>query len=338
LKKDRIVNYDAIRVLQSLFVICVHTALPLLVEDNVLLNNTITSFLFQCNGVFFMLSGYFNLSKEFSNSEDYKNFYLTRFMTIIIPYSVVSIIFVIIRCVQEHAVLNVKGYIWIIIDTIISANASSHLWFVCILIGFLISTPFLSKMLHSMKNDELLILFGVGMLWNVVTIYLTANVGLSFQISGWIFAGWPFVFVLGYICSRVVNDNNRKYFYIVGVIGFIISVLGRTYLDKFENATDLSPGYILFFVAMFLFYEKQLSVKNRIISGVISYLAKYSFLTYMLHTLVLQNVTKKLFEAQDSIPEYIASILFTFVVSYLLAIITSYIVVSPLQKIFRIFC
>lgn len=61
--KKRVVRYDFMRVLMSLFVICVHTGFPSFISSNNLLNNSIRSFLVVCNGVFFMISGKFNLRK-----------------------------------------------------------------------------------------------------------------------------------------------------------------------------------------------------------------------------------------------------------------------------------
>lgn len=60
--KKRVVRYDFMRVLMSLFVICVHTGFPSFISSNNLLNNSIRSFLVVCNGVF-MISGKFNLRK-----------------------------------------------------------------------------------------------------------------------------------------------------------------------------------------------------------------------------------------------------------------------------------
>lgn len=92
--KKRVVRYDFMRVLMSLFVICVHTGFPSFISSNNLLNNSIRSFLVVCNGVFFMISGKFNLRKNFESKSDYYNYYTDKFISIIVPYGIISCILV----------------------------------------------------------------------------------------------------------------------------------------------------------------------------------------------------------------------------------------------------
>lgn len=74
--KKREVKYDFMRVLMSLLVVCCHASFPLRISDNSLLNNAVRTFLAMCNGIFFMLSGKFNLKKKFESKSDYYNYYV----------------------------------------------------------------------------------------------------------------------------------------------------------------------------------------------------------------------------------------------------------------------
>lgn len=88
--KERLANYDLMRVLMSFYVVCVHITLPNFVAGNMLLNNIFKTFVFQCDIVFFMLSGKFNLNKKFEEKKDYVDFYISRFINVLLPYVIVS--------------------------------------------------------------------------------------------------------------------------------------------------------------------------------------------------------------------------------------------------------
>ena len=165
--KKRVVRYDFMRVLMSLFVICVHTGFPSFISSNNLLNNSIRSFLVVCNGVFFMISGKFNLRKNFESKSDYYNYYTDKFISIIVPYGIISCILV--KIVDKPQ--GIKNFIYLCIQAFFSTNCQNHFWFMCCLIGMLVSAPFLAKMLNSMKKFELKLLFSIGIIWSIIAIY-----------------------------------------------------------------------------------------------------------------------------------------------------------------------
>lgn len=336
--KERALNYDFMRVLMSLFVICIHTSLPSYISDHKLLNNSIIVFLLQCNGIFYMISGKFNLSKSFECKKDYTSYYVNRFISIIVPYGIISCLLVLLNVIISKQPCNLNGYIYQCIEAFFSTNANNHLWFVTILIGILVSTPFLSKMLAAMKDDELKVLFGVGIAWNAIAIYLIMDLGLSFNISGWFLWGWIFVFFLGYFCDRIINDNNVKIVYCSGIIGFIISVLGRTYLKNFQYSTDLSVAFILFTMSCYLLLQRHITTNNKIVKiafcpQIITYMAKYSFSAYMVHFFIINNITNKFITSNEGIIQYILFVLITFIISYIASILMSHILIRPIQKI-----
>ena len=165
--KKRVVRYDFMRVLMSLFVICVHTGFPSFISSNNLLNNSIRSFLVVCNGVFFMISGKFNLRKNFESKSDYYNYYTDKFISIIVPYGIISCILV--KIVDKPQ--GIKNFIYLCIQSFFSTNCQNHFWFMCCLIGMLVSAPFLAKMLNSMKKFELKLLFSIGIIWDGFFIF-----------------------------------------------------------------------------------------------------------------------------------------------------------------------
>lgn len=332
--RERAIQYDFMRVLMSLFVICIHTSLPDYINDNKLLYNFIIVFLLQCNSLFFMMSGKFNLCKSFESKKDYIDYYINKFISILVPYGIISCLLVLLDFLISEQPFNLNGYIYQCIKAFFSSNASNHLWFVCILIGFLISTPFLAKMVSAMKDDDLKVLFSVGIAWNIIAIYLVTDLGFSFGISGWFLWGWIFVFFLGFYCDRIINDKNVKIVYCLGILGYIISVLGNTYLAIFTNATDLSIGFILFTMSCYIFLQRNIVINNKYSKKLVTYMAKYSFAAYMIHFFLIGNVTNKLITSSEGIIQYILSAMTTFIISYMASILLSNILIKPTQKIF----
>lgn len=328
-------NYDFMRVLMSIFVICIHTPLPKNIYDNYFLYCLVISFLFQCNGVFFMISGKFNLRKTFDSKNEYVNYYIGKFISIIVPYGIASCIIVLLEVLLLKEECNMNGYIYRCIESFFSSSSRNHLhlWFMCNLIGMIVSAPFLAKMVNNMKNFELKVLFIVGIVWSIMSIYLTTNMGIEFGFKGFFIGEWSFIFFLGFFCDKVINERNIKIVYIVGIVGYITTILGQVYVEHFVNATDLSTGFIMFTMSCYLFYERHIHIKNEVISKVFSYLGKYSFLAYMFHYFIVNNITSNIFDTRNGMIEFILCVATTFVMSYAISILVSFCVIKPVQKI-----
>ena len=133
----------------------------------------------------------------------------------------------------------------IILD-FLSYHNTIFLWFIYPLVGMLLGTPFLSKMLHAMSDWELKILFGVGMAWQIISIYFALDIFGVFGFSGWFLSGWMFHFYIGYFIRRMVSPDNKHKFYIFSIIGFVITVFAKYFLQSsYVNSYDLAPAYIL---------------------------------------------------------------------------------------------
>lgn len=72
-------NYslDLMRVFLCLCVITIHS-MKYINIDNELISNVFMNFIAQGSGLFYMISGYFNLEKDFKNSTDIKKFYKNK--------------------------------------------------------------------------------------------------------------------------------------------------------------------------------------------------------------------------------------------------------------------
>ena len=103
-----------------------------------------TNFFMICNPLFFMLSGKFNLNKEFNSLEDYKKYYKSKIITIFIPFFIVSIIIYFLNNYNNLSIID-------FFEKFTSGSIEGTYWFIYNLIGIIIITPFLSKMIKNMN-------------------------------------------------------------------------------------------------------------------------------------------------------------------------------------------
>lgn len=202
----------------------------------------------------------------------------------------------------------------------------------------LLSTPFLSKMLAAMNDSEVKILFGVALIWNVVSIYLTADVGVSFQFSAWIFSGWIISFFAGYFVDRIVNDQNKKNLYLLGSVGFLVTVLGSWLIpEHYGNATSLAPAFVLFTMAAYVFLKKEIPIRNRAMKKFLRFASKHSFMEYLVHVHVYTHFTLKIMKVtpDSSVPAYVLALVLTVVISLFVAFLLDICLIQPLQKLLK---
>ena len=160
-KEERIFQYDLMRVVFMLMVLGVHvlSCIKQFMEpyNTAWYAITIATDLFMIgNPLFFMLSGKFNLNKNFSEKEDYKKFYVKRVKSIILPFIIVSILVYIIN----NTNLSVVDYL----QKMLAGKISGTYWFIYYLIGILILSPFFSKLLKNLSlwEKKLFLLIVVG--------------------------------------------------------------------------------------------------------------------------------------------------------------------------------
>lgn len=90
-KKQRLFQYDFIRVIAMLMVLALHVELKtryFRVDYNIpwYFSNSIIIFLIVCNPIFFMISGKFNLRCQLISISDYFDYYKKKFINIFIPF------------------------------------------------------------------------------------------------------------------------------------------------------------------------------------------------------------------------------------------------------------
>ena len=180
MSRERDVRYDVIRVVAMMFVIAVHVN-PKPFNSIPWFKDVFDYIIYTCNGMFFMLSGLFNMKRDFSGKEDYKTYYQKKFISIFLPYVVMTFLLYGYDYYQSGRVFELRLYIEETINQFTALNSEQHLWFMYSMIGLLMSAPFLSKMLHAMSDWEVKLLFWLSIGWNAVSIYLINDLGWNFH-------------------------------------------------------------------------------------------------------------------------------------------------------------
>ena len=332
----RNVNYDFMRIVMFLYVVALHTTKCSVLNDNLMIRNLLDIFFFQCNAVFFMISGILNLNKKFETTKDYYQYYIKRIKTVILPY---ILVFAIIMFAEHHVHrgdMPLREYFVFMGKALVQNDVYSHLWFLYTLIGFMISTPFLSKMLHAMKDEELKLLFIGMILWNLVSIYLCTDLGISMGVNGWLFSGWIWAYLTGFIIVRLKWERFELPIYLLGLVGYIVSVLGRTYIPGFANSADLSVGFMLFAIASFCFMKQRIKIGEKI-GKTVSFFGKHAFTAYIINIYFMGHLTKRIVDSESGVGQWLCSLLVTFTTSLTVAAMLDLLIVGNVFRIIA-FC
>lgn len=128
--------------------------------------------------------------------------------------------------------------------------------------------------------------------------------------------------------------NNKKIFILLGIFGYVFSVIGIRIIPNYNYSTDYALPHILFSASVVVFFTYFVKIKNEKISKYISVMAKYTFSAYMIHYIVIYYIPYYLFPGFHIIYQYFIVALLVYIVSILLAIIIDNTIVRICQNIF----
>lgn len=332
MNRGREVRYDVIRVVAMLFVIAVHVN-PKPFNSFPWFKDVFDYIIYTCNGMFFMLSGFFNMKKEFCTKEDYAVYYKKKFISILLPYVLMTFLLYGYDYYQSGRAFELRLFVEETINQFTALNSEQHLWFMYSLIGLIMSAPFFSKMLHAMSDWEMKLLFWLSIGWNAVSIYLINDLGWNFHYGKWLMASWTIYFFLGYFHHRIINESNKKFWYLCGIIGFLITILWQ-YILPIENYSDkdFAPAYIFFVIALYTFLLNEVHVKWEPVKKIISFVAKHSFTVYMIHYLIIELIGDRFYIGNSAKIGFVVTYLLCFAISMAAAVVFDFIVEQILQK------
>lgn len=333
--QKRIYKYDFLRTIAIAMVVAVHC---LAFTDNGWAHDdqyyvVMSSLLFTANSLFFIMSGKFNLKEK--PGYPLHKLYFKKVRNILLPallYMFIDIAFTlyIIPGTEGGSILHLlKTYVIGAVDTL----SGTVYWFVMLLFGFLLASPFLAHIFSHLSEAETKAFVILGMLWCAFS-YVCKNLGLEFGWS-YVFTNFFFAFCMGAILTeeRVATFSKSTIRLVIASLvswffAALLPLAGWT-----AGAYDTSPLYYLlsFFVYLLLLSIGEKAKPN----ALVSLIAKHSYGIYLVHLLLMSiflTYLPRVYGA-PSILMHIAGTVLTLFSALLVAIVIDKTLVKWLQAI-----
>lgn len=303
--KQRQTELDILRFLATLAVVMTHVCGGTV--DSISVNSPAWVFLNSCRAavtwdvpVFIMISGRFFLDENRTVTlKDIFGKYIKRLILAFVVWSAVyQAYYVIHSAALGTAYLNIKGILseWI--------AGAYHLWYLYMLAGLYILTPFLRKIAQDKKLTEyFLILFVIS---QFVTNYAVAipKIGeIVSEVLGKTYfhftLGYAGYFLLGYYLYRHgVPEKWEKPLYALGIVLAVFSAVATTLHSQYEGAVNewfskyQMPNIIIESAALYTFFVKRISKLqfSQRCSAFFARMTELGFGVYLIHALLIDLI------------------------------------------------
>ena len=231
--------------------------------------------------LFIMISGYLLLDK----TEEAIVFFKKRILNILPLFLVFNIIYIYFGKIPIMPILKGK------------AISASHFWYIYMILGLYLLTPWLQKVLKYAEKETLFVVF-LWFLCNILNPYLRYFNFAEIPFSNFPLTGFIGYYILGYFVKKYDNKVKRTSFILIIVIyalGFLLSFLSTKYVlavtgkrvsDFFDKN---SLGTFIMTLSFFVFWCKfNFSKRDRIIKIV----ADSTYFAFLVHLIVLNFVIK----------------------------------------------
>jgi len=231
--------------------------------------------------LFIMISGYLLLDK----TEETIVFFKKRILNILPLFLVFNIIYIYFGKIPIIPVLKGK------------AISASHFWYIYMILGLYLLTPWLQKVLKYAEKETLFVVF-LWFLCNILNPYLRYFNLAEIPFSNFPLTGFIGYYILGYFVKKYDNKVKRTSFILIIIIyalGFLLSFLSTKYVlavtgkrvsDFFDKN---SLGTFIMTLSFFVFWCKfNFSKRDRIIKIV----ADSTYFAFLVHLIVLHFVIK----------------------------------------------
>ena len=231
--------------------------------------------------LFIMISGYLLLDK----TEEAIVFFKKRILNILPLFLVFNIIYIYFGKIPIMPVLKGKTI------------SASHFWYIYMILGLYLLTPWLQKVLKYVEKETLFVVF-LWFLCNILNPYLRYFNLAEIPFSNFPLTGFIGYYILGYFVKKYDNKVKRTSFILIIVIyalGFLLSFLSTKYVlavtgkrvsDFFDKN---SLGTFIMTISFFLFWCK-FNFVNR--NNFIKIVADSTYFAFLVHLIVLHFIIK----------------------------------------------
>jgi len=331
--KKRVLYFDILKAVSIIFVILIHVISEYWQSLDVNSNSFIVSSILEsisrfCVPAYFMVSGalFLNEEKKVTIADIFKK-YVPRVLLLFVFW---NITYNIINVIVANKDITCEVIYTILLNTLLG-DGIFHLYFLPLIIGFYLCLPILKPLTKKDNRNilkYLIILLFVFFGFERILSYLF-DISVYYTI---LFGGFLIYFILGYYLNTFeISKRNTRIIYILGIFGFIITLLGTIICSKEAGISDVFLKYdtfnvIMYSSAVFLFAKNHFVKFN---NKLVDVLSKTNFGVYLIHGLILGALKYiGLFDKLASI-----SIVLSFIINSLLIYLISTLCVYVLIKI-----
>lgn len=315
--KERNYNYDIMRVLACIMIICMHAPMPNLNANGIILS-TISYFTAPGLCLFFVISGSLLLPIK----TDTTTFLKKRLGKVIMPTLVFTILYIILNCIngQQQNILKT------ICSIPFSAQGHGVLWFMYTLIGLYLVAPIISKWLDSTSKREVelyLLLWVITLCFPILKLFVGINEGNTGVL--YYFSGYIGYFILGYYLKKYPESISLKKLMIPDIIAIIAPIAFKVMhieIDFYSMFWYLSIFVALLCTTIYVLISK-IKIKK---GGIVELISNLSFGIYLIHIAVMRFFIWELdfiININNYILQWIMVVGLTFIISCSIAYVIS---------------
>lgn len=318
--KERNYNYDIMRVLACIMIICMHAPMPNLNANGIILS-TISYFTAPGLCLFFVISGSLLLPIK----TDTTTFLKKRLGKVIMPTLVFTILYIILNCINGEQ----QNILRTICSIPFSAQGHGVLWFMYTLIGLYLVAPIISKWLDSASKREVelyLLLWVITLCYPILKLFVGINEGNTGVL--YYFSGYIGYFVLGYYLRKYPNAVTLKKLIIPDIIAIVTPIALKILsieVDFYSMFWYLSIFVALLCTTIYVLINK-VKIKSEKIICAFQLISNLSFGIYLIHIAVMRFFIWELdfiININNYILQWIMVVGMTFIISCSIAYVIS---------------
>ena len=278
-------NIDILRIIALFDIILIHT---LKSQNNFDILNFLFTFVSIGINLFIMISGYLLLDKE----ENVLVFYKKRFFSIIPLFVIWNIVYIIYY--KENPLYIIAGYRY----------AAGHLWYIPMITGLYIITPWLRKILKYCEKETRVVV----LMWFIINILNPALIFFKLpflNLSVFPITGFLGYYILGYYIKKYKDKINVNYYKILYIAGFIFTFAVSWYFMKIAGKKNVffydKNSVSVFFMSVSFFIiiiKADLGYIKGKAALAVKFFSKHSYYVYLAHLLFYEiglRITKNFY-------------------------------------------
>ena len=318
--KQRNYNYDIMRVLACIMIICMHAPMPSVAANGIILS-TISYFTAPGLCLFFVISGSLLLPIK----TDTKTFLQKRLGKVIMP----TLVFTILYISLNYFINGKQDILRSVLSIPFSAQGHGVLWFMYTLIGLYLISPIISKWLDAATKKEVefyLLLWVITLCYPILKLFVNINEGDTGVL--YYFSGYIGYFVLGYYLRKYSDAITLKKLIIPDIIAItapIVCKIMNIEVDFYSMFWYLSIFIALLCTTIYVLTNK-VKIKNEKVIGLFQLISNLSFGIYLIHIAVMRFFIWKLdfiININNYIIQWIMVVGLTFIISCSIAYVIS---------------